>query len=87
MPALRLRNAPTGLMKKLDYGKDYQYAHQFEEHFVKENYFPDDMKGTVYYRPTDIGREKAIRDRLHRLWKGMKPYSADDNGEPESNEQ
>jgi len=65
---LHLRNAPTGLMKALNYGKDYQYPHQRPEHFVKENYFPKSLKPQAFYRPTSIGHEKLIRERLEKLW-------------------
>jgi len=65
---LHLRNAPTGLMKALNYGKDYQYPHQKPEHFVKENYFPESIEPQAFYHPTDIGHEKTIRERLEKLW-------------------
>lgn len=71
---LKLRNAPTGLMKKLDYGKDYKYAHDYDDHFVKESYLPAPLTEKVYYRPTDIGKEKQIKERLEKLWKGIKKY-------------
>lgn len=71
---LHLRNAPTALMKKLGYGKEYKYAHEFKNHFVEENYFPDEMKGTQYYFPTELGQEKNLRDRLKILWKKFKKY-------------
>ncbi|MFQ5585006.1 MAG: replication-associated recombination protein A [Calditrichia bacterium] len=73
---LHLRNAPTGLMKKLDYGKDYKYAHDFEKHFVKENYLPDPLQGRIYYNPTSAGDEKHLRERLKKLWSGIKDYTA-----------
>jgi putative ATPase len=66
---LRLRNAPTKLMKQLDYGRGYRYAHDEAEGFAAgEHYFPDDM-GTppVFYRPTDRWLEKQIADKLARL--------------------
>jgi putative ATPase len=66
---LRLRNAPTKLMKQLDYGRGYRYAHDEAEAFAAgEHYFPDDM-GTppVFYRPTDRGLEQQIADKLARL--------------------
>jgi putative ATPase len=66
---LRLRNAPTQLMKQLDYGRGYRYAHDEAEGFAAgEHYFPDDM-GTppVFYRPTDRGLEQQIADKLARL--------------------
>ncbi len=73
---LHLRNAPTSLLKSLGYGKDYQYVHDFPEHFVKTQYLPDDVKGRQYYLPSTQGQEKEIRERLARLWKGMKTYSS-----------
>jgi putative ATPase len=69
---LHLRNAPTGLMNALGYGKEYKYSHDYPGHFVDQNYLPDDLRGTVYYRPTDNGREKEVRERLNRLWPGRK---------------
>ncbi|MFQ6609700.1 MAG: replication-associated recombination protein A [Fidelibacterota bacterium] len=67
---LHLRNAPTGMMKNMGFGNKYQYPHSHENHFVKENYFPDDIKQTPsFYHPTDEGREKFLRDRLGFLWK------------------
>lgn len=66
---LHIRNAPTQLMKDLEYGKDYKYSHQFEDHFVEQQYLPDNLKDKTYYKPTDIGEEKGIRDRLNKLWK------------------
>ncbi len=74
---LKLRNAPTGLMKKFGYGKDYHYAHNYAEHFVKESYLPDDMKNKIYYNPTEMGKEKQIRERLEKLWDGIKHYRDD----------
>ena len=71
---LHLRNAPTALMKKLGYGKEYKYAHEFKNHFVEENYFPEEMKGTQYYFPKEIGQEKKIFDWLKFLWKDKKKY-------------
>ncbi|HMB20669.1 MAG TPA: replication-associated recombination protein A, partial [Spirochaetota bacterium] len=65
---LHIRNAPTGLMKNMGYGKGYKYPHDFEGHFVDEQYLPDELRSTVFYRPGDEGGDRAIRDRLHRLW-------------------
>ena len=62
-----LRNAPTGLMKDLDYGKDYQYAHNHPDHFVDMQYLPDNMENT-FYKPTQQGYEKYISERLNKLW-------------------
>ncbi len=69
---LHLRNAPTNLMKELDYGREYKYSHDFDRHFVEQQYLPDSLKGKTYYHPTDEGAEAGIRQRLQRLWKGKK---------------
>jgi putative ATPase len=58
---LHIRNAPTKLMKDLDYGKEYQYAHSDPDGFLPQEYFPDNLKGQTYYHPTDRGYEKHIR--------------------------
>ena len=71
---LHLRNAPTKLMKELGYGKKYKYAHDFTNHFIEENYFPEEMKGTQYYHPTENGQEKNLKERLKVLWKKFKKY-------------
>jgi putative ATPase len=64
---MHLRNAPTQLMKDLDYGKDYQYAHSHPDHFVDMQYLPDEMNNT-FYKPTQQGYEKYISERLNKLW-------------------
>ena len=64
---LHLRNAPTGLMKALDYGKDYEYPHAHPEHFVDVNYFPD-VAEKSFYHPTEQGYEKFISERLKHFW-------------------
>ena len=56
-------------MKDLEYGKEYKYSHQFDDHFVEQQYLPDNLKDKIYYKPTDIGKEKEIRERLNKLWK------------------
>jgi putative ATPase len=61
---LHLRNAPTGLMKDLGYGKGYKYAHDFPGHFYKQQNLPDSLKDKKFYFPTDIGQEKIIATRL-----------------------
>jgi len=61
---LHLRNAPTGLMKELGYGRDYQYAHDRPEAMVEHDHLPERLQGTTYYRPKDSGYEKHIRERL-----------------------
>ena len=69
-----LRNAPTNLMKEIGYGNNYKYAHDFENHFVEENYLPDDLKNKQFYFPTEIGQEKRLKDWLKFLWKSKKNY-------------
>jgi putative ATPase len=71
---LHIRNAPTKLMKDLGYHKDYKYAHSYEGNFVKENYLPDEIKGTKFYDPGTTPKEEEIRKRLNELWKGIYDY-------------
>jgi len=67
---LHLRNAPTNLMKSEGYGKDYKYAHSFDNHFVEQNYFPDFFNtAPQFYNPQNEGREKFLKERLGKLWK------------------
>ncbi|MFD1455043.1 replication-associated recombination protein A [Levilactobacillus lanxiensis] len=61
---LQIRNAPTKLMKDLDYGKDYQYAHDTEAKLTNMQTMPDDLQGHVYYEPTEQGREGRFKQRL-----------------------
>lgn len=68
---LHIRNAPTRLMKDLGYGKDYLYAHDYRDAYVPQDYLPDKLRGQVYYRPTDRGYEKIIRERLEK-WRKIK---------------
>lgn len=65
---LHLRNAPTKLMKEMDYGKEYKYPHDAENFFVDENYFPVNFEETAFYNPKKSGCEKEIRERLEKLW-------------------
>ena len=65
---LHLRNAPTGLMKQLGYGKGYKYAHDYTGHFVEQQNLPDSLKGKRYYLPSDQGFEKEIVARLKAWW-------------------
>lgn len=71
---LHLRNAPTKLMKKEGYGKDYKYAHNFDNHFVRDNYMPDEIRGKTFFIPGDTKREEEIRARLKEMWKGFYEY-------------
>lgn len=72
---LHLRNAPTQLMKDLNYGKDYKYAHNYENNFVNETYLPEKIKTHRYYEPTDNGHEKKIKEWLNKI-KNQNPESA-----------
>jgi putative ATPase len=65
---LSLRNAPTKLMKQLDYGKNYQYAHDFEGNFVAHEFLPDSLAGTRLFDPQDNPAEEKIRERLRAMW-------------------
>jgi putative ATPase len=67
---LHLRNAPTKLMKDLNYGREYKYSHDYDQHFTEQQYLPDNLKDRIYYHPSDSGIEKSIRERLNKLWKG-----------------
>lgn len=69
---LHLRNAPTKLMKSLDYGKEYKYSHDYEGHFTVQQYLPEELKDKVYYKPTGIGEEAKILERLKNWWKNKK---------------
>ncbi len=71
---LHLRNAPTKLMKQLNYGEGYKYPHDFENNFIEGNYFPKELKGKQYYFPTNNGQERNILERLKFLWKKLKKY-------------
>ena len=71
---IHLRNAPTKLMKEIGYGKNYKYAHDFENHFIEENYLPDDLKNKQFYFPTENGQEKRLKEWLKFLWKVKKNY-------------
>jgi putative ATPase len=66
---MHLRNAPTGFMKYLGYSDEYKYSHNYEGNFVEQQYLPDNLKEKIYYRPTNNGREKDMRERLNRWWK------------------
>jgi putative ATPase len=61
---LHIRNAPTKLMEDLDYGKDYKYPHDYPDHFIEEEYLPENLKGRTYYHPTEQGFEREIKKRL-----------------------
>lgn len=67
---LHLRNAPTKLMKNLDYGKDYAYAHGFEGNFIEQEFLPQEISGTQFYKPGNNATENKIREELEKKWKG-----------------
>jgi putative ATPase len=71
---LHLRNAPTKLMKNLDYGKDYQYAHSFENNFAEQEFLPETISGTKFYEPGNNAREAEQRNYLKKLWKEKYGY-------------
>jgi len=71
---LHLRNAPTKLMKELDYGKDYKYAHDFPGNFVAQPHLPEELSGRKLYTPQDNPTERKILDRLRQWWKGIYKY-------------
>ncbi len=71
---LHLRNAPTKLMKNLNYGKDYQYAHQYESNFVDLEFLPTEISGTKFYEPGNNARENELRKFLKERWKEKYNY-------------
>jgi putative ATPase len=71
---LHLRNAPTKLMKDMDYGKNYQYSHLGENNFLEQEYLPDEIKGTTFYTPQKNAREEELKKFLQERWKGKYGY-------------
>lgn len=71
---LHLRNAPTALMKNLNYGKNYQYAHNFEKNFADQEFLPEKIIGTTFFEPSDNASETRIREYLKSLWKEKYGY-------------
>ena len=71
---LHLRNAPTRLMKEMNYGKNYQYAHNFEKNFVEQNFLPDELNGKTFYEPQKNAREEELRKFLKERWKDKYGY-------------
>jgi putative ATPase len=68
---LHIRNAPTGLMKDLGYGKGYQYAHNAPEGYIPQEYLPEELRGREFYQPGGFGFEKKVRERLE-WWANLK---------------
>lgn len=71
---LHLRNAPTKLMKKLDYGKEYQYAHSHPGNFVFQEFMPDKISGTILYDPNQNPAEEKVREKLRQQWQKKYKY-------------
>jgi putative ATPase len=71
---LDIRNAPTKLMKDLNYGKAYKYAHEYEGNFTEMEFLPDKIKGTKFYEPGNNARENEIRNSLRKNWKAKYGY-------------
>lgn len=67
---LHLRNAPTKLMKDLNYGRDYQYSHEGKDNFIEQEFLPEELASTVLYRPGRNGKEQEHADLIARIWKG-----------------
>jgi putative ATPase len=80
---LHIRNAPTRLMKDLGYGKDYKYAHNYQNAFVAQDYLPEELKGRSFYAPTGRGHEKEIKQRLDK-WKNLRNRPKQDSKENET---
>ncbi|MGB0868677.1 MAG: replication-associated recombination protein A [Flavobacteriales bacterium] len=71
---LHLRNAPTKLMRELDYGKDYKYSHEFPNQFVQQDFLPQEIKNTLIYEPGNNPRENKWKEKLKVLWKNWYRY-------------
>jgi putative ATPase len=71
---LHIRNAPTKLMKNMDYGKDYKYSHSYDNNFSPQEYLPDELSGTAFYNPGKNAREDELRKYLKQLWKDKYGY-------------
>ncbi|MBO7507439.1 MAG: replication-associated recombination protein A [Paludibacteraceae bacterium] len=72
---LHLRNAPTKLMKDLDYGKEYKYSHDYKGHFVVQEFLPSKISGTQFWTPQDNAAENRLADNMKRLWGDKKNYN------------
>jgi putative ATPase len=66
---LSLRNAPTKLMKQLDYGKNYGYSHSGEGNFVEQEFLPEEISGSEFYTPGENATEDRFKDRLKKMWR------------------
>lgn len=66
---LHLRNAPTQLMEELGYGKDYKYAHDYQGHFVEQQFLPDDIRNKRIWHAQENAAEAKLQERMLHLWK------------------
>jgi putative ATPase len=73
---LHIRNAPTKLMKDLDYGKGYKYAHDYADSYASQEYLPEEIRGQRFYQPKGVGFEKTINERLN-YWRQKKNNTGD----------
>lgn len=71
---LHLRNAPTKLMKELGYGDEYKYAHDYNNHFVEQEFLPNEISGKTFYMPSEFSREKDLKEFLKQRWKNKYGY-------------
>lgn len=71
---LHLRNAPTKLMKQIGYGNDYKYSHDYQNHFVQQQFLPDALQTFELYSPCDNPREQKTREDLRKMWFGVYKY-------------
>ena len=71
---IHLKNAPTKLMKELNYGKEYLYSHDFENNFIKQEFLPDEINKNIFYKPGNNNRESKIKEWLKINWKNKYNY-------------
>ena len=71
---LHIRNAPTRLMKNMGYGKNYEYSHNYDQHFSPQEYLPDELSGSSFFEPAKNPREEELRKFLKNLWKDKYKY-------------
>jgi putative ATPase len=71
---LHLRNAPTKLMKEMNYGKEYSYPHDYPGNFFEQEYLPDEIKGSTFFEPGENNRENEMRKFLKARWKEKYGY-------------
>jgi putative ATPase len=87
---LHIRNAPTGLMKELGYGKGYRYAHDSPDAYLPQEYLPDELRGTVFYTPGGVGYEKRVAERMEwwekKKREGAKQGEVEGEGEGEGSQ-